>query len=207
VQATLEAELTSVSVVHVEGEVTTPGAHLTFEATRIEVVRVGLSVQKQDPLVIDLGGSGPQTTGLTGAQAFDLQGDGSTAPTSFVTGASAFLALDRDGNGRIDSGQELFGDQHGAMDGYEELRKFDADQNGRIDAGDPVYANLQLLFGDRSRLALSDSGIGSISLEARQAPRTTATGDGILRSATAETTDGRTLQTYAMGLQRFDSTI
>jgi len=206
-RASASVDAVSVSVVHMEGEVTTPGAHLEFEATRIEVVRVGLSVQKQDPLVIDLDGSGPRTTGRQGAQAFDLRGDGRNAPTSFVAGGSAFLALDRDGNGRIDSGLELFGDQHGAKDGYEELRKYDLDGNGRIDAQDPVYADLQLLFGDRSRLELEASGIGSIRLDAFQPGWTTVAGDEVLRSATAETAEGRTLQTYAMGLQRFDSLI
>jgi hypothetical protein len=60
--SSLNVEATSVRVVHVEGEVTTPTVHLAFEATRIDVVRVGFSSQKQDPLVIDLDGAGPRTT-------------------------------------------------------------------------------------------------------------------------------------------------
>ena len=204
--SSLKVEATSVRVIHVEGEVTTPNGRLEFEATRIDFSRVGFSSQKQDPLVLDLDGAGPRTTGQDGARAFDLQGDGRVAPTSFVSGNSAFLALDRDGNGRIDSGQELFGDQHGARDGYEELRKFDSDQNGRIDVQDPVYGELRLLFGDQRQLALSAAGIAAIGLDARQAGWTTEAGDDVLRSATAETADGRTLRSYAMGLQRFEAT-
>jgi hypothetical protein len=128
------------------------------------------------------------------------------APTSFVNGNSTFLALDRDENGRIDSGRELFGDQHGAMDGYEELRKFDSDQNGRIDAQDPVYGELRLLFGDQRQLELTAAGIAAIGLDARPAGWRTEAGDDVLRAATVETTDGRTLHTYAMGLQRFEAT-
>ena len=54
----------------------------------------------QDPLVIDLDGAGPRTTGAEGAQVFDLAGDGVFKPTSFVTGGTAFLALDRNGDGK-----------------------------------------------------------------------------------------------------------
>lgn len=204
-------EITTLSMTHMEVEITTADAHLSIEATHLEARRTVLErssrVEKKDPLVIDLDGGEPDTTGSKGAKPFDLEGNGSVKPTSFVTRGSAFLALDRNGDGRINDGKELFGDQHGATDGYEELRKFDADNNGRIDSNDPVYSQLLMLYGDGRTTSLSDSGIASINLDARGAAQTVASGDDILRSATATLDDGRHVQTYAMGLQRFDAMV
>ncbi len=205
----LSMEVTTLQASHVELEVQTAEGHVRMEATRVEVQQVrltasaGTQARKKDPLLFDLTGEGPATTGAQGARAFDLEGNGDVSPTSFATGGSAFLALDRNGNGRIDSGLELFGDQYGARDGYEELAKFDADQNGVIDAQDPVYGRLQLLTGDGSTQGLADQDIVSISLAARAKASTTTAGDDILRSATAFRSDGRALATYAMALQRF----
>jgi len=160
----------------------------------------------KDPLVLDLDGLGPSTTGAEGAWAFDLADDGHTVPTSFVMGRTAFLALDRNGNGRIDNGGELFGDQHGAADGYEELAKFDSNGDARIDASDPVYSRLQLLFGDGSQVQLTSEGIRSITLDASLAGGTTSGGDEILRRAIADLAQGGTIGTYALGLNRFETT-
>lgn len=204
----VDLEITAIQVVHVEAELTTPDMHLSVQATRIEAMRVSLTsrrpAQKQDPLLIDMDNSGPQTTGNVGARAFDLAGNGQVLPTSFVQGNSAFLALDRNGDGRIDNGKELFGDQHGAPNGYEELRKFDADANGQIDAVDPVYANLQLLYGNGSLVPVTSSGVRSISLNAYSTALTTAAGDDVLSASAAEMSDGRHLKTYAMALQTFE---
>lgn len=104
---TLDATLTSVSV-----------RALHFQAGRQEA-------KPKDPLVLDLTGDGPKTTGAVGAKAFDLAADGDLRGTSFVKDGTAFLALDRNANGVIDSGAELFGDQHGAVNGFVELAKFD----------------------------------------------------------------------------------
>ena len=68
-------------------------------------------VQQTDPLVLDLAGNGFTTRGLDDAVRFDLTGDGRPESISAPKGDDALLALDRNGNGRIDSGKELFGDQ------------------------------------------------------------------------------------------------
>jgi hypothetical protein len=158
-------------------------------------------------LLLDLDGDGASTTGAEGAQVFDLAADGDLRPTSFASGGDAFLALDRNGNGRIDDGGELFGDQHGAMDGFEELRKFDGNADGLIDSQDGVFDSLQLLYGDGRTGSLAEARIASIGLDAQAEPRTTAQGDDILRQATTLREDGSSLATYAMALQRFDQTV
>lgn len=88
---------------------------------------------------------------------FDLDADGAadvvtwTAPNSSV----AFLALDRNHNGRIDDGGELFGnhtrlaDGGEAANGFDALAEFDVNHDGIINAADPVWPSL-LLWTDRN---------------------------------------------------------
>lgn len=195
---------------HVVVDVQTPGASVHVEVTQVHL-QTGVPPKqpppKQDPLLLDLDGNGASTTGAEGAQAFDLAGSGDTRATSFVAGGDAFLALDRNGNGRIDDGRELFGDQHGAVDGFEELRKFDGNADGRIDGQDAVFGSLQLLYADGHTGSLAGAGISAISLGAEGGGTTTSTGDDILRQASALRTDGTSVTTFAMGLQRFDQTV
>lgn len=201
-------EISSLQVTELDLSVNTPAMSLELHATQVNFIQVQASVSQtapsKDPLVLDMNGSGPQTTGLSDGRGFDLDGDGQIDQVSFVTGGSAFLALDRNGDGQINSGLELFGDQHGALDGYEELRKFDADRNGRIDVSDPVYSNLQLLYGNGSQTSLSQSGVTSIQLNPDHGAGLTPMGDRILRSGTASLKDGSQLRTYAMALQSLD---
>ena len=75
---------------------------------------------------------------------FDITGDGRQDQVSWVAPSDGFLVYDRNGNGYIDSGKELFGDQHGASNGFEELAKFDGDGNGIIDDNDDIFDNLRV---------------------------------------------------------------
>ncbi len=105
---------------------------------------------------------------------------GEPVATDWPTAATPWLALDRDGNGRIDSGEELFGDHtvlpdgHRARDGFEALAALDANHDGRIDAADPAFGSL-LLWGDELRPA--SSVIESISLAATRELRCDARGN------------------------------
>jgi hypothetical protein len=85
--------------------------------------------------------------------------------TAWVSGGDAVLALDRNGNGRIDDGRELFGEQNGAADGFAELGRFDQDGNGTIDANDAVFNSLILLHADGGMTRLRDEGITGIRLD------------------------------------------
>lgn len=77
-----------------------------------------------------------------------------------------FLALDRNGNGTIDNGQELFGATSG--NGFNELAAFDADGNQFIDSGDPIYNRLRIWSKDQegndNLVALGQQQIGAIYL-------------------------------------------
>lgn len=131
----------------------------------IEMVRIEIAqIFQQDPLILDLDGNGIDITSLKDGQLFDINGDGTLDQTAWIKGADALLALDRNGDGEINDGCELFGDQHGAKDGFAELSKFDDNLDGLIDQQDGVFSSLVLLRADGSQQGLADAGIKSISL-------------------------------------------
>jgi hypothetical protein len=102
------------------------------------------------PLVLDLGGDGIEPTSSAAGARFDLLGVGAIQ-TSWVKGDDALLALDRDGNGRIESGLELFGEATpgGHADGFAALGSLDSNGDGVIDARDARFGELRL-WNDRN---------------------------------------------------------
>ncbi|WP_417815888.1 hypothetical protein [Thalassospira alkalitolerans] len=132
---------------------------------RIEQIRVEIiNITQQDPLILDLDGNGIDITSLENGKVFDINGDGADDKTAWITGNDALLALDRNGDGTINDGTELFGDQNGAKDGFAELAKYDANNDGRIDNQDDVFSSLVLLRADGSTGSLEDAGITAIDL-------------------------------------------
>lgn len=117
----------------------------------------------RSPLVIDVSGNGIELSSPDAGVDFDIAGTGVKHRISWpVLPTTAFLALDRDGNGNIDSVHELFGDRTigpdglPAANGFEALRKYDANHDGWIDDKDPIYAELVLWF-DRNRDGIASS--------------------------------------------------
>ena len=64
---------------------------------------------RRDPLAIDLDGDGIETVGVAAGVLFDHDADAIKTGTGWLKGDDAFVVLDRNGNGTIDSGRELFG--------------------------------------------------------------------------------------------------
>ena len=193
----------AVEVIRLEAhrlEVNASGDRIAIDFETLTYERVALKqappVQKSDPLALDLDGNGLQTTGVEQGIAFDIDGDGVTDQTSFVTGGDAFLALDRDGNGAIDSGRELFGDQHGAANGFLELAGYDDNHDRRIDTHDAVYSDLRLLRidddGRQLLLSLAAAGVRSIDLNYRNTQQALNDYDRITQLASFERDDGST---------------
>lgn len=151
-------------------------------------------VRKSDPLALDLNGNGLETTGLDGGVRFDIDGDGRLDQVSFVTGGDAFLALDRNGNGRIDDGTELFGDQRGHDNGYAALAEYDDNGDGRIDAADRVFQSLRLFSigpdGGQRLSTLEQAGVRSVTLSYTQSDRALDAYDRIAQLGTFEREDG-----------------
>lgn len=161
-------------------------------------VSVGQAPQQVDPLVLDMAGNGFSTSGLSRPVSFDLDADGRMDSISVPTNDDALLALDRNGNGRIDDGRELFGDQHGAANGFAELARFDDNGDGRIDAADAVFEQLRLLRFDaqgRQQLqTLGEAGVSAIDLRARDVSIALGAYDRIAQLGRFEFADGRSGQ-------------
>lgn len=119
------------------------------------------------PLLLDLAGDGVALGPAASGVRFDLFGSG-TVQTAWVAGSDdAFLALDRNGDGRITGGAELFGEGSPrvgglAADGFEALAELDRPRqggngNGLLEPGDLMFDEL-VLWTDRDRDGRSQPG-------------------------------------------------
>lgn len=122
------------------------------------------NVVMTDPLVINFDGLGAQLD--TTRFAFDLDSDGDAEQIASLRPGSGYLALDKNGDGAITNGSELFGPQTGQ--GFAELARHDEDGNGFIDEGDSIYHQLRIWQrhedGSSSLMALGDVNLGAIYL-------------------------------------------
>ena len=117
-----------------------------------------------DPLVIHLDGDVDAVSDQT--FFFDLDADGQEEEISSLKAGSAFLALDKNEDGTIGDGSELFGAMSG--DGFAELSQYDLDGNGWIDEADEIFDKLRVWSVDKDGnpqlFTLKESDIGAICL-------------------------------------------
>jgi hypothetical protein len=114
---------------------------------------------RRDPLALDLDDDGIETIGLRDGKPilFDHDGDGIKTGTGWLKSDDAWLVLDRNGNGIIDSGRELFGvdtlksNTKLATDGFDALRDFDSNNDRKIDQADRVFFTAKSMAGQQSR--------------------------------------------------------
>ena len=177
-------------------------------------------IVRYDPLALDLDGDGKVGThadaNWSGA-LFDNDGDGIRTATGWVGANDGLLVLDIDGNGRIDSGRELFGDQTvlagGAMatGGFAALAAMDTNGDGQVDAKDADFASLRVWRDANGNgtteagelLSLSELGITSLSTAAEET--TSAKVDGGTRAGSASYTRVAEDGTVSTGvMQEFD---
>ena len=116
-----------------------------------------------DPLVINYDGTLPELDSKT--FDFDIDMNGESDQISMLKHGSGFLALDRDENGKIDDGYELFGTQNG--NGFLDLKRYDEDSNGWIDENDDIFDKLRIWSKNEDEdtlVALGEKGIGALYL-------------------------------------------
>ena len=127
-------------------------------------LRLGDAARKTDPLVLNFAGSAAQLTDQR--FAFDLNADGQAEQINFVAPGSGFLVFDRNRDGKVNNGSELFGPT--TNNGFQELAALDDDGNGWIDESDAAFKNLQVWSrdgaGNDQLKSLSDAGVGAIGL-------------------------------------------
>jgi len=179
---------------------------LKFKQTTTEEGRTSLSLEdlgiiKVDPLVLDLSGEGINLTEAGKGAMFDITADGKLDSTAWVRGNTAMLVYDKNGNGVIDNGSELFGDQNGAAHGFAELAKYDSNNDKKIDILDPIFKALKLyrdLNGDgkiekKELQTLPELGIKALNLDFM---RTNAdiNGNSLILNGSFERVDGSTGQ-------------
>jgi hypothetical protein len=149
-----------------------------------------------DPLVINFAAPAAELSDMK--FSFDLTGDGRNEEISFVGAGSGFLALDRNNDGVINNGLELFGPASG--NGFAELALLDADGNGWLDDNDPLFASLRIWMrnaaGNTSLVNLAEKNIGAIFLQPAQTPFSLKTAENSLLGKVREssvflTEDGR----------------
>lgn len=115
-----------------------------------DVENAGNTPAPRDPLVIDLGHEGILLTSVDNGVYFDLDNNGFAERTAWVGPEDGFLVLDRNGNGKIDNGGELFGDQvilkNGSKSesGFEALSEVDENNDGIIDINDNQFSSLMV---------------------------------------------------------------
>ena len=124
--------------------------------------------RNNSPLVLDLMANGLNFTSLEDGVEFDLNGDGTTEHISWTAEQTefdnAFLVYDQNGNGQVDSGKELFGDQNGEENGFKELAKYDSNGDGVITPVDDMFDEL-LLWVDFNKNAQVDYTDCSVDFE------------------------------------------
>lgn len=138
--------------------------HISMEMSRsfmesAETLSESVEYILTDPLVIHLSDA-PETISEQNF-FFDIDCDGVKEEISQLTPDCGFLVLDKNENGIIDDGNELFGTQSG--NGFQDLRAYDEDGNGWIDENDSVYSQLKVWTKDKQgRDQLTDLATGDI---------------------------------------------
>jgi hypothetical protein len=132
-----------------------------------------------DPLVINFGSA---TARLTDTLfEFDMNGDGDSGRFASLGSGSGYLVLDRNGNGQVDDGSELFGPQSGS--GFSELANYDDDGNRWIDDGDEIFDSLsvwvQTAGGDQELRSLKEVGVQALYVDSVADNFTLANGQGV----------------------------
>ena len=118
-----------------------------------------------DPLVINIDAP---IAGVSDQKfTFDLDCDGTPEEISSLSEGTGFLALDKNGDGFVNDGSELFGTKSG--DGFYDLSEYDADGNGWIDENDDVFDRLKIWCRDQNGsdilYTLKEAGVGAICLQ------------------------------------------
>ncbi len=152
-------------------------------------------------------GDGLETLSTDNGVYFDHDANGFAERTGWVSGDDGLLVLDRDNDGVIEGGTELFGDQtilkNGeiASNGFEALAEWDDNGDGIIDANDAIWSNLKIWQDinedgyssyeeDEELFTLDEIGITAITLGSVTTNTSDGNGNTITQQGTYTKSDG-----------------
>ena len=121
-----------------------------------------------DPIVIDFNKNGITSTKLNNTVYFDHDNNGFKEATAWIEKDDGLLVLDKNGNGKIDNGNELFGNHtvsntiygytdEKATNGYEALKAYDLNNDNVIDEKDEIFSKLKI-WKDKNLNGITDEG-------------------------------------------------
>lgn len=169
------------------------------------------SSSSSTPLVLSFDGGAVEYV-TTMAGTFDLTGLGASVATDWPAAATPWLALDRDGDGAIGGGEELFGSAtvlaSGARadNGFTALAELDGNHDGWISPADEAWSRL-VLWSDRDADRVSDAGelatlasrgVTAIALNYSRAPLCDARGNCEIERASFQFSEGGAQRTGAI---------
>ena len=158
---------------------------LNFEQNYTEYQRSIETINMKDPLVISFTNK-PVALGESSYQ-FDIDADGNKDTITQLEKGYGYLAFDRNNNGKIDDGQELFGALSG--NGFAELSQYDEDGNGFIDENDVIFDSLKVWIKNNQEdklISLNEANIGAIATQSVNSPLNIRNGNGELKGAIRE---------------------
>jgi len=157
--------------------------HLAFTSDAIASMTAAQldSFLLTSPIVLDLDGNGVHTLAASQGVQFDLNGTGNTHQVGWASSTDGLLVMDRNHDGRINDGTELFGvatldtNGHRAGNGYNAMAMEDSNHDGKLTATDAHFADLRLWVDANSNgitdagelHALAEYGITELSLNAQ----------------------------------------
>ena len=161
-----------------------------------------------DPLVLDLDGDGIETVGTQGyaGALFDHDKDGIRTSTGWAAADDGLLVIDRNSDGLINNGGELFGDStvlkdgSNAVHGYAALAEFDSNSDGKVDAQDADFAKLKVwrdlnqdgVSQDGELFTLAEVGVQSLNADYQDVNQRLGNGNTIAQKGSYTTADGET---------------
>ena len=167
-------------------------------------------IRQYDPLTLDLDGNGIETLASNGHKGalFDHDKNGIRTATGWVGKNDGFLVYDRNGDGIVNNGGELFGDntllkngEH-ATNGYQALADLDENGDGKVDAADSAFTKLRVwrdlnqdgISQEGELLTLDEAKVKALNLANKNTDRDLGNGNSLAEEGTYTDSDGNEKQ-------------